>query len=177
MQIFQMLVARMPPKQVELTSKHSHCVSISRHRERPLNLWWDPAHSIQVEYINIVEAFLSIVPTEHKKFSANSWHCMACPSCRLLTTYLRNVPHKTRSIEHVEIVEPLISIMASVEINFLPMDGSCMIIAWSRSWTKSFWLVACAVNISHIWLRLRHRWWVVYRWLNKPIQVQNIKVI
>jgi hypothetical protein len=94
MEIFEVLVARMAPKEVELGPQHSHGVSISRHGNSPGNLRGDPGHGVHIEDVYVVEALLSIVASEHVELSAHARHSVTGSGGGLLPADLGLAPDK-----------------------------------------------------------------------------------
>ena len=67
-----MLVAGMSSEEIQFVAENSHGVGISRHRDHSRDLRLNPSHRVEIENINVIEAFVSVVPTEHVEFPSNS---------------------------------------------------------------------------------------------------------
>lgn len=133
-----MFIARVATKQIQLVTKYSHRVSVSRHRYESTHLWLYPSHCIKIKNFDIVKAFISIVATKHVKFATNTWHRVASSCARFLTAYFWLRPNKTNSVQHVKIIKPLVTIMASMKVDFIAIYSSSVIVSTGGFWPESF---------------------------------------
>jgi len=86
----------------------------------------------------------------------------------LIITYLSTnfgfAPDQTGCIQNIKVIEPRIAVMTPMEVDFVTMDCSSVIISTCRCRSKCFRLVTRLIDIAHIRRRLWHRGRVIYWW-------------
>ena len=76
-QVFEMFISRMPPKQVEFVPKNGHSVRISSHRDHTGDLRLNPSHCVQVQDVYVIKALVSVIASKHVQLSAYTAHSVA----------------------------------------------------------------------------------------------------
>jgi len=93
-----MLIAGMSSEEIKFVTKDCHGVGIASHRDHAGNLRLDPSHCVEVENVNIIEALVAIVPSEHVKLASDPTHSVTGTGRGLLSADLRFGPNKAHRI-------------------------------------------------------------------------------